>query len=219
MYNAIEENDGWEANSSRPKESWFLVTMEKPIYTNCQPIALSKAKISKIAAKRKVVSWHSFFVKSQCSVKIQEFSFMSDFTWNQFWQIIDCQKLYLSNWISHKIWLAEKNYQFYILYQIHLYWPLFWIVVGGGRTALLFCELVMDMPRPPLHCPPTFKYLIFSRDGKWMKFLMRGDANGRIALWKIPDTPECASMQLKKVKISQCRHLKNIILLNLSHFT
>ena len=28
---------------------------------------------------------------------------------------------------------------------------------------------------------------------------MRGDANGRIALWKIPDTPECASMQLKKV--------------------
>ena len=32
-----------------------------------------------------------------------------------------------------------------------------------------------------------------------MKYLMRGDANGRIALWKIPDTPECASMQLKKV--------------------
>ena len=30
-----------------------------------------------------------------------------------------------------------------------------------------------------------------------MKYLMRGDANGKIALWKIPDTPECASMQLK----------------------
>ena len=26
---------------------------------------------------------------------------------------------------------------------------------------------------------------------------MRGDADGRITLWKIPDTPECASMQLK----------------------
>ena len=26
---------------------------------------------------------------------------------------------------------------------------------------------------------------------------MRGDADGRISLWKIPDTPECASMQLK----------------------
>ena len=70
---------------------------------------------------------------------------------------------------------------------------------GGARTAMLFCELVMDLPQPPLHCPPAFKYLIFSRDGKWMKYLMRGDANGKIALWKIPDTPECASMQLKKV--------------------
>ena len=33
--------------------------------------------------------------------------------------------------------------------------------------------------------------------GKWLKYLMRGDADGRITLWKIPDTPECASMQLK----------------------
>ena len=69
---------------------------------------------------------------------------------------------------------------------------------GGARSAMLFCQLVMDRPGPPLHCPPAFKYLIFSRDGKWMKYLMRGDANGKIALWKIPDTPECASMQLKK---------------------
>ena len=75
---------------------------------------------------------------------------------------------------------------------------------GGARTAMLFCELVMDMPQPPLHCPPAFKYLIFSRDGKWMKYLMRGDANGKIALWKIPDTPECASMQLKKVRHTFC---------------
>jgi hypothetical protein len=60
----------------------------------------------------------------------------------------------------------------------------------------------MDVPRPALHCPPAFKYLIFSKDGKWMKYLMRGDANGRIALWKIPDTPECAAMQLKKVNKS-----------------
>ena len=26
---------------------------------------------------------------------------------------------------------------------------------------------------------------------------MLGEADGRITLWKIPDTPECASMQLK----------------------
>ena len=37
---------------------------------------------------------------------------------------------------------------------------------GGGRSALLFCQLVMDKNRPQLQCPPAFKYLIFSSDGK-----------------------------------------------------
>ncbi|XP_059089612.1 WD repeat-containing protein 7-like [Tigriopus californicus] len=67
--------------------------------------------------------------------------------------------------------------------------------ISGGKS-LLFCELVMDVERP-LKCPPAFKYLIFSRDGKWMKYLIRGDCDGRLAVWKIPDTPDCASMQLK----------------------
>ena len=31
-----------------------------------------------------------------------------------------------------------------------------------------------------------------------MKFLLRGDAEGRLAVWKVPDTPECAMMQLKR---------------------
>ncbi len=68
--------------------------------------------------------------------------------------------------------------------------------VSGGSKSLLFCELIMDVERP-LRCPPAFKYLIFSKEGKWMKYLMRGDCDGRLAVWKIPDTPECASMQLK----------------------
>ena len=38
----------------------------------------------------------------------------------------------------------------------------------GGTSAQLFCELVMDQKRPPLQCPPTFKYLIFSSEGKEM---------------------------------------------------
>lgn len=29
-----------------------------------------------------------------------------------------------------------------------------------------------------------------------MKYLMRGDCNGCLSVWKIPDTPDCASMQL-----------------------
>ena len=64
--------------------------------------------------------------------------------------------------------------------------------------SLLFCQLVVEKSQLPLDCPPAFRYLIFSRDGKWVKFLMRGDANGQLAVWKIPDTPECASMALKQ---------------------
>ena len=76
-----------------------------------------------------------------------------------------------------------------------------------SSNSLLFCQLVMDKPdgkkgRPPLDCPPAFRYLIFSKDSKWVKYLMRGDANGRLAVWKIPDTPQCASMQLKRQQTS-----------------
>ena len=76
-----------------------------------------------------------------------------------------------------------------------------------SSNSLLFCQLVMDRPdgkrgRDPLDCPPAFRYLIFSKDNKWVKYLMRGDANGRLAVWKIPDTPQCASMQLKRQETS-----------------
>ena len=40
----------------------------------------------------------------------------------------------------------------------------------------------------PIELPP--------REGKWVKYLMRGDCEGRLSVWKIPETPECASMQL-----------------------
>ena len=69
-----------------------------------------------------------------------------------------------------------------------------------SADSLVFCQLVPttvnNCPEPPLDCPPAFKYLIFSRDSKWVKYLVRGDARGRLCVWKIPDTPECAAMQL-----------------------
>ncbi len=70
---------------------------------------------------------------------------------------------------------------------------------AGGSRGLLFCQLTADPGQGgrPLKCPPAFKYLIFSKEGKWMKYLMRGDCDGRLTVWKIPDTPECASMQLR----------------------
>ena len=66
--------------------------------------------------------------------------------------------------------------------------------------SLMFCQfdLAVGNSQKNLECPPVFKYLIFSKDGKWMKFLLRGDAEGRLAVWRVPDTPECAMMQLKR---------------------
>ncbi len=77
----------------------------------------------------------------------------------------------------------------------------------GGSRGLLFCRLTTAVERP-LKCPPSFKYLIFSKEGKWMKYLMRGDCDGRLTIWKIPDTPECASMQLKHEQTGQSEALK-----------
>ena len=62
----------------------------------------------------------------------------------------------------------------------------------------MFCQFDLHVAQKNLECPPVFKYLIFSKDGKWMKYLLRGDGDGRLAVWKVPDTPECAMMQLKR---------------------
>ncbi len=31
-----------------------------------------------------------------------------------------------------------------------------------------------------------------------MKYLIRGDCAGRLSVWRIPETPKCASMQIQK---------------------
>ena len=82
----------------------------------------------------------------------------------------------------------------------HPNYPNFQKAENVSADSLVFCQLVPttvnNCPEPPLDCPPAFKYLIFSRDSKWVKYLVRGDARGRLCVWKIPDTPECAAMQL-----------------------
>ena len=71
-------------------------------------------------------------------------------------------------------------------------------VTADTGKSLMFCQFDLHVAQKNLECPPVFKYLIFSKDGKWMKYLLRGDGDGRLAVWKVPDTPECAMMQLKR---------------------
>jgi len=67
---------------------------------------------------------------------------------------------------------------------------------GTAGRPLLFAVFRPPIP-DPLQCPPAFKYVIFSREGRWQKFLLRGSAEGSLLVWRVPDTPECAALQLK----------------------
>ena len=71
--------------------------------------------------------------------------------------------------------------------------------------------LLFSVLKPPdsisLKCPPAFKYVIFSREGKWLKYLLRGDATGSICVWRVPDTPECAALQAKAEGAGECEKL------------
>lgn len=39
----------------------------------------------------------------------------------------------------------------------------------------------------PLSCPPAMKILTTSRNGKSQRLLLRGDSEGYVTLWNVPD--------------------------------
>ena len=51
---------------------------------------------------------------------------------------------------------------------------------------LLFAKLV-GLGKESLQCPPAFKYMMFSKESKWHKFLLRGDYSGSILVWRCVD--------------------------------
>lgn len=50
----------------------------------------------------------------------------------------------------------------------------------------LYCILPHSVDRP-LSCPPAMKVLSTSRNGKSQRFLLRGDSEGYVTLWNVPD--------------------------------
>ena len=75
----------------------------------------------------------------------------------------------------------------------------------AGRPVLF--AILKPSTNINLKCPPAFKYVIFSREGKWLKFLLRGDASGAVSVWRVPDTPECAALQVKAERSGECEQL------------
>lgn len=39
----------------------------------------------------------------------------------------------------------------------------------------------------PLSCPPAMKIITTNRNGKSQRFLLRGDSEGYVTLWNVPD--------------------------------
>ncbi|XP_055317657.1 WD repeat-containing protein 7 isoform X2 [Sitodiplosis mosellana] len=51
---------------------------------------------------------------------------------------------------------------------------------------VLYCVLQHSVDRP-LSCPPAMKIITTSRNGKSQRFMLRGDSEGYVTLWNVPD--------------------------------
>lgn len=50
----------------------------------------------------------------------------------------------------------------------------------------------------PLSCPPAMRYHVVSRQGKMYKYLIRGDSEGYVLIWNIPEVSNSQLAQIKQ---------------------
>jgi hypothetical protein len=50
----------------------------------------------------------------------------------------------------------------------------------------------------PLSCPPAMRYHVVSRQGKMYKYLIRGDSEGCVLVWNIPEVTNSQLAQIKQ---------------------
>lgn len=62
----------------------------------------------------------------------------------------------------------------------------------------------------PLSCPPAMKLVTTTRGGKSQRYLQRGDSEGYVTLWEVPDVTldEIKRLQLEK-KVPQGKFIIN----------
>lgn len=53
-------------------------------------------------------------------------------------------------------------------------------------NVVIFEIFYFDNPQP-LSCPPAMKIITTCRNGKSQRFLLRGDSEGYVTLWNVPD--------------------------------
>lgn len=66
----------------------------------------------------------------------------------------------------------------------------------GKDSPFLYCILT-NKDEKPLSCPPSMKLVQTTRGGKTQKYLLRGDSEGFVSMWAVPD------FTLEEIKILQ----------------
>uniref|UniRef100_A0A182W7E0 Cyclin-K n=1 Tax=Anopheles minimus TaxID=112268 RepID=A0A182W7E0_9DIPT len=56
----------------------------------------------------------------------------------------------------------------------------------GKDSPFLYC-ILSQTGEKPLSCPPTMKLVTSNRSGKTQKYLLRGDSEGYVNIWAVPD--------------------------------
>ncbi|XP_021936381.1 WD repeat-containing protein 7 isoform X5 [Zootermopsis nevadensis] len=64
-------------------------------------------------------------------------------------------------------------------------------------NPFLYCLLAVPSDKP-LSCPPAMRYHVVSRQNKMYKYLIRGDSEGCVLIWNIPEVTNSQLAQIKQ---------------------
>nr|CAD7568431.1 unnamed protein product [Timema californicum] len=65
----------------------------------------------------------------------------------------------------------------------------------------LYCTLAVPADKP-LSCPPAMRYDVVSRQGKLLRYIVRGDSEGKVVIWNIPEITNGQLAQFKQEDFS-----------------
>ncbi|CAG0893247.1 unnamed protein product, partial [Darwinula stevensoni] len=85
---------------------------------------------------------------------------------------------------------------------------------ADGEEPFLYCMLSPPSSRI-LECPPAFQYVVVPSRGQLQKYLLRGDCDGRLALWVIPEVPNKDLAQIKQETFEAPPEVKPVYSLSL----
>ncbi|XP_044738320.1 WD repeat-containing protein 7 isoform X3 [Chrysoperla carnea] len=69
-----------------------------------------------------------------------------------------------------------------------------------GDNPFLYCLLAQPDTKP-LSCPPAMRFITTIKQGKQYRYLLRGDSEGTIILWSIPEVPNTQLLQIQQESI------------------